>query len=262
MKRVVIQGILGNMGTEVMKAVSSASDLNLVGAVDLSNSTSVKFHEKEIPLFNNVNECIKNTSPDILVDFSASKPLMSAASICLPNKISIVSGTTGVSEEDLVKIKSLSDEHQTGVIYASNFAIGAVLMIHIAKLVSTFFDNAEINEAHHENKIDAPSGTSISIARAIISGRKSNEPLVSSITETEVIKGSRGADYEGVKIHASRMPGMLAQHNLIFGTSGQTLEIKHNTINRDCYMPGVIRAIRDVQNHKTLIIGLENILGL
>ena len=262
MLKIVIQGILGNMGAEVMKAVSSASDLELVGAVDLSTRKYIVFNEKEIPLFNNITDCIETLSPDVLVDFSSSHSLLDSVEKCLPSNISVVSGTTGLSDDNLARIKSLSDKHKTGVIYAANFAIGAVLLIHIANQLGPFFEYIEINETHHENKIDAPSGTALAIARSIISGRSSDSPLTPPIAKTEVLEGSRGADYEGIKIHASRMQGMLAQHNLVFGTSGQTLEIKHNTINRECYMPGVLRAIRDVQNHETLIVGLENILGL
>ena len=262
MAKVVIQGILGNMGTEVMKAISSAPDLELVGGIDLSTSSSITFNNNEIPLFDNISECISNTSPDILVDFSTSNSLLTAAKYCLPNSISIVSGTTGLAESDINEIRTLADDNKTGIIYAANFAIGAILLIHIAKQLSPFFEYIEINETHHENKIDAPSGTALAIARSIISGLSPDSPLITHETKTELIQGSRGADYQGVKIHASRMQGMLAQHNVVFGTSGQTLEVKHNTINRECYMPGVLRAVRDVRNHKTLIVGLENILGL
>jgi 4-hydroxy-tetrahydrodipicolinate reductase len=138
--------------------------------------------------------------------------------------------------------------------------MGAVLMIHLAKVASRFFDYADLTEMHHEAKIDAPSGTALAIARAAVEGKAGE--FINVEAEKEMIEGPRGGDFEGISVHSARMPGRMAHHELVFGALGQTLTIRHDSINRESFMPGVTMAIREVVNRSGLTVGLENIMGL
>ena len=172
--------------------------------------------------------------------------------------INLVIGTTGLSEQDLQELDHITGERGIGIIVAPNFALGAVLLMHLAKQAAPFFDHVEIIEMHHEAKIDAPSGTALAMAKAIAQDRafERNYP------EKELIPDTRGGEYNGVSIHSVRMAGRNAHHEVIFGTVGQTVSLRHDTLGRDCYMPGVLRAIREVVNLKGLVVGLDKILGL
>jgi 4-hydroxy-tetrahydrodipicolinate reductase len=138
--------------------------------------------------------------------------------------------------------------------------MGAVLMIHLTKVASRFFDYADLTEMHHEAKIDAPSGTALAIARAAVEGKAGE--FINVEAEKEMIEGPRGGDFQGISVHSARMPGRMAHHELVFGALGQTLTIRHDSINRESFMPGVTMAIREVVNRKGLTVGLENIMGL
>jgi 4-hydroxy-tetrahydrodipicolinate reductase len=138
--------------------------------------------------------------------------------------------------------------------------MGAVLMIHLTKVASRFFDYADLTEMHHEAKIDAPSGTALAIARAAVEGKAGD--FINVEAEKEMIEGPRGGDFQGISVHSARMPGLMAHHELVFGALGQTLTIRHDSINRESFMPGVTMAIREVVNRKGLTVGLENIMGL
>jgi 4-hydroxy-tetrahydrodipicolinate reductase len=163
-----------------------------------------------------------------------------------------------MSDHDLHTLEGIAGEHDIGIIVAPNFALGAVLLMHLARKAAPFFEYADIIEAHHEAKIDAPSGTALAIAKAIAQDKQyeRNQP------EKEPLPGTRGGEYNGVGIHSVRMAGRIAHHEVIFGTTGQTLILRHDTVGRDCYMPGVMRAIREVVNLKGLVVGLDKILGL
>jgi 4-hydroxy-tetrahydrodipicolinate reductase len=136
--------------------------------------------------------------------------------------------------------------------------MGAVLMIHLTKVASRFFDYADLTEMHHEAKIDAPSGTALAIARAAVEGKAGD--FINVEAEKEMIEGPRGGDFQGISVHSARMPGLMAHHELVFGALGQTLTIRHDSINRESFMPGVTMAIREVVNRNGLTVGLENIM--
>jgi 4-hydroxy-tetrahydrodipicolinate reductase len=138
--------------------------------------------------------------------------------------------------------------------------MGAVLMIHLTKVASRFFDYADLTEMHHEAKIDAPSGTALAIARAAVEGKAGD--FINVEAEKEMIEGPRGGDFQGISVHSARMPGLMAHHELVFGALGQTLTIRHDSINRESFMPGVTMAVREVVNSSGLTVGLENIMGL
>jgi 4-hydroxy-tetrahydrodipicolinate reductase len=171
--------------------------------------------------------------------------------------VNLVIGTTGLSAEDIKEIERLAKAKGVGIVVAPNFALGAVLMMHLAKIAGKYLDYAEIIELHHERKLDAPSGTAIATARAMAQAR--GKPFASAAGEKT---DSRGKPVDGIMIHSVRLPGLLAHQEVILGGAGQTLSIRHDTIGRDCYMPGVMLAIREVVKKKGLIYGLDKLLGL
>jgi 4-hydroxy-tetrahydrodipicolinate reductase len=195
-----------------------------------------------------------------MVDFSVAKAVMLAIRVAAKRKINIVIGTTGFSAADVEEIKKLVETNEIGTIMASNFAIGAVVMMHLAKVAARYFDYAEIIEFHHNMKMDAPSGTALSTARSMAQakGKPFSRPPVE---KGEPLK-SRGEQMEGISIHSVRLPGLLAHQEVILGAAGQTLTIRHDTIDRDCFMPGVILAVKAVVKRRGLTVGLAPILGL
>jgi 4-hydroxy-tetrahydrodipicolinate reductase len=154
----------------------------------------------------------------------------------------------------------LAEANNVGVVVAPNFALGAVLLLHLAKIAARYFNNAEIIELHHDEKADAPSGTALATAAAMVESR--GEPFVYTPTKKENISGTRGGQVGGINIHSVRLPGFMASQEIIFGGQGQTLSMRHDTISRECYMPGVILAIKEVVKVRGLVFGLDNVLHL
>ena len=260
--RVLIHGVSGRMGQEVLRAVDAAPGLAPVGGADIhiTQGSLPLADGGSMPLFQDVETAIQACNPQVMVDFTTAAASIAAAQRAIPLKVHQVIGTTGLGQEEMSSLDRLAQEHGVGVVVAPNFALGAVLLIHIAGLVARYFDHAEVVEAHHEAKIDAPSGTALAIARALAAGH--GGPFTRPEPEKEPVEGSRGGEQEGVGIHAMRMPGRLAHHEAVLGTAGQTLTLRHDTINRECYMPGVLTTIRKVVEYKGLVLGLEKILGL
>ena len=251
------------MGKETLAAVSAAPDMNAVGGVRLNksgNTFSLPDGTATVPLYLDAATAIKECQPQVMVDFTVAELSATAIKASISRGVHVVSGTTGLSTADQQEIGRLAEDSSTGVLLAPNFAIGAVLLVHLASTLGRFFDYAEIVEAHHESKLDAPSGTSIAIAHALAKSR--TEPFIRPMPEKDLLPNSRGASQDGVSIHAMRMQGRLAHQELILGTLGQTLTLRHDTTGRDCYMPGVLTAIRLVVQYKGLVVGLEKLLDL
>ncbi|MCL1885602.1 MAG: 4-hydroxy-tetrahydrodipicolinate reductase [Dehalococcoidia bacterium] len=259
--RVLVHGALGKMGQTVITALRQEPDMELVGAVDISAVTSDLSAPNgcSIPLSCDIEAMLGAQRPDVVVDFSTAKAMEHLAQVVLSHGVRLVSGTTGLNENVLSKIEALAKEYKTGAIVASNFAIGALVMQHLAKIAARYFDYAEIIEEHHQFKLDAPSGTALSTAKSMVQsrGKAFIEPNQSG-TQQE----SRGQQFDGICIHSVRMPGIVARQEILLGGMGQTLSIKHDAINRDCYMPGVMLAIREIGKQNGLIVGLEKLLGL
>ena len=263
MIKVAINGVLGRVGQEVLRAVCSDAELQAVGAVDIKAKgklLALPGGTADIPLSNDIDSILSSTKPDVMVDFTLYQAAMPAIRIAAKRKVNLVIGTTGFSQQDIDEIDKLCRSNKIGAVVASNFALGAILMIHMAKIAAKYFDYAEIIEKHHEKKADAPSGTALSTAKAMVQarGRGFQVPPL----EKENIPGTRGGQLDGVSIHSVRLPGYLANQDVIFGALGQTLKISHETISREAFMPGVIMAIKGVNETKGLIVGLENLLGL
>ena len=261
--RVVVHGALGRMGREVISALCADPELEPVGAVDTKakdKSLLLPDQSKSIPLSSELKDLLDGIRPEVLVDFSVAEAALSAARVATKRKINLVVGTTGLSPDNLAEIDQLAKANGVGAVVAPNFALGAVVMIHLARIAAKFFDYAEIIEMHHEQKLDAPSGTALSTARAIREAR--GKPFLYPKLHKESLSGTRGGELEGVALHSVRLPGLLAHQEVIFGAAGQTLSIRHDTISRQCFMPGVVLAVKKVSEYKGLVYGLDKLLGL
>jgi 4-hydroxy-tetrahydrodipicolinate reductase len=260
--KVVVHGALGKVGREVVNAVCHDLETKLVGAIDInlkSDFLLLPDSNDRVPLSSDLDNIIKVQKPDVVVDFSLAKGALSAARITLNRKVHFVSGTTGLSQTDLDEIDRLAKANGVGAVMASNFALGAVVMMHLAKIAAKYFDYAEIIELHHHLKADAPSGTALTTARAMAQAR--GKPFLAPSDKDASMK-SRGEQVEGVALHSVRLPGLMAHQEVLFGIAGQTLSIRHDTINRECYMPGVLLAVKQVQNYRGLVSGLAALLKL
>lgn len=259
--KVVVHGAAGKMGQTVIDAVCRENDLKLVGAVDIhapAESLLLADRVTRIPFSPNLDDILTQTRPDVLVDFSTAKAVLPMVRVAAPKKVHIVSGTTGISSDDINEIGRLANENNIGAVLASNFAIGAVVMMHLAEQAARYFDYAEIIEEHHDQKLDAPSGTALMTAKMMMDSRGSAfiEPAQKELTQE-----SRGKKVGGISIHSVRLPGIVARQEVILGAAGQTLSIKHDAISRECYMPGVVMAIRKVSQYHGLVLGLDKLLS-
>jgi 4-hydroxy-tetrahydrodipicolinate reductase len=260
--KVVVYGASGRVGQEVVKAVCYEPETQLVGAVELKVSEdrlTLPDGSGTVPFSANLDSILSSCQPNVVVDFTIAKATMPAVRTAAEHGVNMVIGTTGLSADDIGEIERLAVARQIGVVVAPNFALGAVLMMHLAKIAAKFFDYAEIIELHHERKVDAPSGTALTTARDMAAAR--GRPFLQPSGQGEA-PVSRGQSVEGVSLHSVRLPGLMAHQEVILGAPGQTLSIRHDTINRECYMPGVILAIKEVGKRPGLIYGLDNLLGL
>jgi len=251
------------MGREVVNAVCRDPQLKAVGAADLKadgDRLALPGQHDSIPLSSNLEAILTQTGPQVVVDFSVAEAAINVARLATKHKVGLVIGTTGLSPEALTEMDELARANGVGAIAAPNFALGAVVMIHLARVAARYFDYAEIIEMHHEQKLDAPSGTALSTARAMAEPR--GRAFLHAEAQKESLSGTRGGELQGVSLHSVRLPGLMAHQEIIFGTAGQTLTIRHDTINRECYMPGVVLAIKKVVELKGLTYGLDRLLGL
>ncbi len=260
---VAVNGALGRMGSTVLSAAAAENGVIPVGGVDIAASSAdltISGTSVSVPLAANLSALFQSAKPDVVVDFTNGKAAREAIITCIKAGVSVVSGSTGLSPDDLDEIDRMAVENGVGVISASNFALGAVVLMHLAGIASKYFDYADLIESHHEAKVDAPSGTALSIAKSMIEGR--GKRFVQNTAELQTLAGTRGGDYEGINVHSARMPGRVARHEVVFGALGQTLTLIHDSINRDSFMPGVMLAVKHVVTEKRLVIGLDNVLGL
>lgn len=249
MIKVAVCGALGRMGSEVVNTVLAQEDMELVAKIDIAGDD----------VYKSIEEAKKAKNIDILVDFTQPKVIFENAKFCLNNGINSVIGTTGLSDVQIEELKTLSEKNKVACFIAPNFSTGAVLMMMFAAKAAKYFDNAEIIELHHNQKKDAPSGTAVKTAKMMAEAKESFTN--GNCTETELIKGSRGGtSYSDIHIHSVRMPGYMASQEVIFGSSGQTFKIIHDSTDRACYMPGVMMAVRHAYKNRNFVYGLDNIL--
>lgn len=261
MIKVLVSGS-GKMGREVLAAVANQPDMEPAGCVDAlagEEYVPVPGHEL-VPMGRDTATMIVRTRPDVIVDFTNSDWTPKLAKDALEAGVRMVIGTTGLSESFIKDLEAECARRGVGVVFAPNFALGAILMQHMARLASRYFDSAEIIEMHHNAKADAPSGTSIATAKGM--SESSQSPFIVPPTKKETIRGTRGGQSGGIPIHSVRLPGLVAHQQVIFGAPGETLTIRHDTIDRVSFMPGVVLAVREVMKQDRLVHGLDRLIGL
>jgi len=261
--RVVVNGALGRVGREVTNGIVQTPGLKLVGAVEkevTQRYLPLAGVSWLVPFSSNLVSLLESYHPDVVVDFTNAEVSMAAARITLNSKINMVIGTTGLSEENLAEIEQLCQSNKVGAVVAPNFSLGAALLMHLSNTAAKFFDHAEIIEMHHEKKIDAPSGTAIATAKAMVKAH--GKSFIYPRAELESVSNTRGGQIDGIAIHSVRMPGFMAAQEVIFSQPGETLHLRHEAISRECYLPGVVLAIREVVKQKELIFGLHTLLTL
>jgi 4-hydroxy-tetrahydrodipicolinate reductase len=245
MIKVGVLGAHGRMGSEVVKAVTDATDCELVAALDQGDSL----------------DALVTAGAQVVVDFTTPDVVMANLEFLVKNNIHAVVGTTGFSDDRIVELNTwLAANPKAGILIAPNFAIGAVLMMEFAEKAAKYFESAEIIELHHPNKVDAPSGTAARTAALIADARKSaNLPAMPDATSTS-LDGARGALIGDVPVHSVRLRGLIAHQEVLFGGLGETLTIRHDSLDRAGFMPGVLLGVRQISSHPGLTVGLEKFM--
>lgn len=250
--RVGVLGARGRMGQQVCKAIDAAPDLDLVAMVDAGDW-----------LFS-----VADAGAQVLVDFTHPDVVLDNVRFAIDQGIHAVVGTTGFTDERLETVRTWlaeappSDRTPIGVLVAPNFGIGAVLSMKFAQLAARYYASAEVIELHHPGKVDAPSGTAVRTAQLIAAAREAAGMPPPPDATDQALDGARGASVEGVRVHALRITGMVAHQEIVLGAEGETLTIRHDSLDRSSFMPGVLLAVRAVSSRPGLTVGLETLLDL
>ena len=247
MIKVGVLGAAGRVGSAVVAGVNKADDLELVAEVSAGDSLQVLL-DKDV---------------DVIVDFTTPAAVMGNLDFCINNGIHCVVGTTGFDDERYQQVRDWCAANEgVGVLVAPNFAISAVLTMSFARQAAPYFESAEVVEYHHPNKLDAPSGTAVKTAQGIADARREAGLGEMPDATEQALDGSRGANVDGVHVHAVRMQGMVAHEEIVFGTTEQSLTIRQDSYGRESFVPGVLTGVREVASHPGLTIGLDKYLGL
>jgi 4-hydroxy-tetrahydrodipicolinate reductase len=244
--RVLVAGAAGRMGREVVRAVSAEPDMEVVAPLERGDDLA---------------DALRAARPDVMVDFTVPESVMGNVRAALRAGVVPLVGTTGIQEADLAELRALCDETGTACLIAPNFAIGAVLLMRFAREAARYMPDVEVIEMHHERKLDAPSGTALRTAEMIAEGR-TGAPLPAPSGAFETAPGARGgrAPAGDIPVHSVRLPGFVASQEVIFGAPGQRLSLRHDSIDRASFMPGVVLAVRRARDLRGLVYGLENLL--
>jgi 4-hydroxy-tetrahydrodipicolinate reductase len=255
------------MGQAVCRALLATDDLELVAAVARSTGVGHPLRDlvPEAPVDLLVGESLSDlvaAEAEVVVDFSRPEATLEAIEGLLPDGVHLVSGTTGLPAAALDQLAALAGKADHGnAIWAPNFALGAVLATHFATIAARWYPAAEVIELHHQGKVDAPSGTAIRTANAIAAARGEPEPGGIPASK-ESVAGVRGGDVGGVRVHSVRLPGLVAHQEVLFGGQGEVLTVRHDSLDRSSFMPGVLLAVREATTRTGLTVGLEPLLGL
>ena len=260
MIKVVVSGALGRMGTQVIAAVDGAADMQLVAGFDPFAKEGTTVGQGGVPVYTVLADALAAGQPDVLVDFSRPDAAEANLRAALAAGVNCVLGTTGLSEEKLQQIYDESAAGDAALFCAPNFTTGAVLMMLFAQQAAKYFPDAEVIEFHHDGKKDSPSGTAVRTAKLIAGARDFGMTAPGRETELEGMEGARGALVCDVPVHSVRTAGYVAHQEVIFGSAGQTLTIRHDSIDRSSYMPGVLLAVRAVGDLEGLVVGLEKLM--
>lgn len=256
MVRVAVIGALGRMGAEVVSAVSGDADLTLAAVVDAAAVYGQAHPSCGLALHDDVT-ALDPSRVDVLVEFTIADSAVGSIDWALDNGIHAVVGTTGIPESEIDRLRDKAGSSSSNVLIAPNFAIGAVVMMKLARIAAPSFDQCEIIELHHRGKRDAPSGTALSTAKAIEEAADLPEPPGSTSRD---VPGTRGGRLGPVHIHSVRLDGFVAHQEVIFGAQGQTLTIRHDTTDRSCFMPGVLLAVKRIGEIDGLTVGLDTLI--
>jgi 4-hydroxy-tetrahydrodipicolinate reductase len=245
--RVGVLGARGRVGTQVVKAVEAAREMEVVAMVDAGDSLSD----------------VADAGAEVIVDFTHPDVVMDNLRFAVDQDIHAVVGTTGFTRARLVQLTEwLAPKPKLGILIAPNFALGAVLAMRFAQQAARFYDSAEIIELHHNRKADAPSGTAGHTAKLIAEARAAAGITPGADATTAELDGARGANIEGVRVHSVRLPGLVAHEEILFGAEGETLTIRHDSMDRSSFMPGVLLGVQEILTRPGLTVGLENVLEL
>lgn len=271
--RVACTGATGRMGREVLQAVAQAKDMALVGAVARGFSGPEGPHgialESELAsqgvgTFSDPGECFRRTKPDVLVDFTSATAAPEFLRLAIESGIRCVSGTTGMSADVLTALGESAEAAGLGLAVIPNFSLGATVLSLLARTAAPYFGAAEIIELHHDGKRDAPSGTALALAKVVGAGLGGSNASAGNPEPRPVQRDqpSRGLAVAGVAVHSVRLSGLVAHHELVFASSGETLTLRHDSISRVSFMPGVLLAVRTVRRFPGLVTSLERLLAL
>ena len=261
---VVVSGATGRMGREIVRTILGQVGMELVGAIGHARHLGEDIGELVtgepcgVIVTPDIDQALSAARGGVLVEVSTGSFIKEVVFKAAQYNVACVIGSTGISNADSEAVANLAKESSHPILFAPNFAMGAVLMMKFAKMASKYFHWAEIIEKHHERKLDAPSGTAMYTAEAM--ARASGGKFRAPVEGEESVKGVRGGKYGGIRIHSVRMPGFLADQEVIFGSQGETLTIHHSASSRECFMSGVVIAIQKVRRLDGMVVGLENII--
>ncbi|WP_226579287.1 4-hydroxy-tetrahydrodipicolinate reductase [Halobacillus litoralis] len=261
--KVIVAGPRGKMGTEALRMIKNQSSLTLAACIDRKNDGMNIIDidglpDLDAPIYTDAFTCLNDVEADVLIDLTTPENGYKHTKLALEHGVRPVVGTTGFTAEQLQELTTKAAEKELGAVIAPNFAIGAVLMMQFSKWAAKHFPDVEIIEKHHDQKLDAPSGTALKTAELIKEVRQPHKQ--GHEEEKETIQGARGADEDGMRIHSMRLPGLVAHQEVIFGGLGETLTIKHDSIHRESFMSGVKLAAEKVMELDVLVYGLEHLL--
>ena len=268
MKRAVVSGT-GEMGRLVTGTLEAEPSVEIVGVLEPLAGQAAPQRERyrsssgaDYPLADDPEALFRATRPDLVVDFTNAQATPRLIDAVLASGVRPVIGTSGVPQEEVARLRSGLAAHRLGGVIAANFALGAVVQMHLARIAARFFDAAEVIELHHDRKADSPSGTALATARGMREARDSDFSHPDPELEHEGAEGARGAELGGVGIHSVRLPGLVAHQEVILGGRGQTLSLRHDTTGRESFMPGVLLAVHAVMGLDGLVEGLDSLIGL
>ncbi len=263
MIKVAITGARGKMGSEAVRMVTSTPHFQLVAAIDTKHEGKTLadlegMPNVAVPIYVDLHKALSEQDVDVLIDLTNPKYGRKHMEIAFEHGVRPVVGTTGFTDDDIKELSQMAEEKGLGAIIAPNFAIGAILMMKFSQMAARYLPDVEIIEMHHDRKLDAPSGTAIKTAQMIAQVRDPKHQ--GHPDEREELQGAKGADFQGMRIHSVRLPGLVAHQEVLFGGVGQTLTIRHDSIDRTSFMPGIKLAVETVMKLDLLVYGLENII--
>lgn len=263
--KIVLGGPRGKMGQAAIQMIQQTDSFDIVACIDHKTDATTKAAivtaiGKEVSIFYDAKTCFDTITADVYIDLTIPEAGFVHTKTALEHHVKAIVGTSGFSDDQIDTLGAIAKENEVGCIIAPNFSLGSILMMLFSKMAAKFFPDVEIIEKHHDNKIDAPSGTAIKTLQMIHEVR--NEKVQGHPNEYESMEGARGANDRGVHVHSLRLPGLVAHQEVIFGSTSQLLTLKHDAFDRNAYMDGLKYAIEAVIDKKTLIYGLEHVLDL